>query len=439
MTELPQDHRLRAQLTNEVHARPYAQLTAPQRVSHLALLSGEAGREADFAHLVVLCRRFDVPPPPSGSSHFMADFGAYRLKWERHSEFASYSVFCDGNSTGKPFSEPAVSALPADWLSDMPGELMVAIQAEIEPRERPTRDQAALSMLFETDNVAGSLSAGGAAAVWMDFALNSDGFGRILIHDRGLRPRQAGRLLQRLLEIETYRIMALLALPLAREGSAMLARANERMLHIAEGMADRSNSADAQALLEDLSTVSVDVEAIAAQTGYRFGAARAYYALVRRRIAELREERLEGLQTIGNFMERRLAPAMQTCESVSVRIDRMSRRLARAGQLLRTRVEINLEEQNRDLLQSMDRRARLQLRLQQTVEGLSVAAITYYLVSLVGYLAKASSDLGVSMPSKLITGVSIPFVAGLVWYGVRRARRLVAGGSVGENSRQADL
>lgn len=429
MTSLPADHPLRAALTNEVHARPYAELTPPERACHLALHSGESGREADRAHLAELCERYSLAPPPADANHMMADFGPFRLKWERHAEFASYSVFCAGNSPGAPFSEPAISILPEDWLTRMPGELMVAIQAEIEPADRPSRDQAALATLFEGNSFAGSVVAGGAAAAWMDFALNPDGFGRLLIHDRGLRPRQAGRLLQRLFEIETYRVMALLALPLARRGSAMLAGANERMLVITERMAGLSGLDEERALLEEISRVSMDIEGIAAQTGYRFGAAKAYHALVRRRIAELREQRVEGQQTIGDFMERRLAPAMQTCESVSERIDRISRRLARAGQLLRTRVDINLEAQNSDLLQSMDRRAKLQLRLQQTVEGLSVAAITYYLVSLVGYLARATADLGISIPYNLVTGISIPFVAALVWYGVRRAKRLVVGGS----------
>ncbi len=429
MSSLPQDHPLRAELVNEVHARPFAEVTAPVRVCHLALHSGEAGREADRAHLEALCRQFSLPPPAPGENHMMADFGSFRLKWERHSEFSSYSIFCDGASPDGPFSSSATEALPADWLAALPGQLMVAIRAEIEAADGVQRDQAALAALFESGSFAGSLVAGEAAAVWMDFALNSDGYGRLLIQDRGLRPRQAGRLLQRLLEIETYRVMALLALPLARRGSAILAGANEQMLDITGRMATLGDLDAERALLDDLSEVSMDVERIAAQTGYRFGAAKAYHALVGRRIAELRETRMEGLQTIGEFMERRLAPAMQTCESVGERIDRISRRLARAGQLLRTRVDINLEAQNRDLLRSMDRRAKLQLRLQQTVEGLSVAAITYYLVSLVGYLAKATADLGLSVPYDLVTGLSIPFVAALVWYGVRRAKRLLASGS----------
>jgi uncharacterized membrane-anchored protein len=172
--------------------------------------------------------------------------------------------------------------------------------------------------------------------------------------------------------------------------------------------------------------LSAEIERIAAETTFRFGAAQAYYALVERRIDELREERISGIQTIREFIDRRLAPAMRTCESTRERLDALSRRVSRATQLLRARVEVQLESQNRDLLHSMDRRARLQLRLQETVEGLSVAAITYYAVGLVGHAGKALKALGLPVPVEVVSGAAIPVIALAVWLGVRRVRRLVS-------------
>ena len=139
--------------------------------------------------------------------------------------------------------------------------------------------------------------------------------------------------------------------------------------------------------------------------------------------------RVEGFQTISEFMDRRLAPAMRTCESVAERQERLSARLMRAANLLRTRVDVALEGQNRDLLASMNRRARLQLRLQQTVEGLSVVAISYYLLSLIGYLARAVTAAGVPLEVDLAVGLAVLPVAALVWFGVRRVRRRVTKGS----------
>jgi len=176
-------------------------------------------------------------------------------------------------------------------------------------------------------------------------------------------------------------------------------------------------------LLNELTRLAASVESSASASKYRFGAAHAYHELVRNRIRDLREERIPGLQTIGEFMTRRLAPAMNTCESVAQRQDELSVRIARSSDLLRTRVDIEREHQNLQMLAQMNRRAKLQLRLQQTVEGLSVAAITYYAVGLIGYLAKAAKSMGVHLDPDIVTGISIPLVALLVALGVRHIRK----------------
>ncbi len=430
MTTGLRDHPLRQELVSEVHARPFARLKAPQRASHLAMLSGEAAAAADRAHVARLCEAHGAPPPGPAETHLMADLGPFQLKWERHTEFSSYTFFQHAGTPGfeaaaAPFAAPVVARVPRGWLQELPGELLVGVHLEMEPRQARERDADALVRLFGTDNVAGSLVSSRAAAVWMDFAVREDGFERILLHDRQLRPRQAGRLVQRLFEIETYRMLALLALPLARRYGPELSRSGERLTEITARMAVIEGLEDERGLLDELTRLSAETEDMAAAASYRFGAARAYYALVRRRVEELREERFEGMQTIDEFLDRRLAPAMRTCEAVAARLEARSQRVARASQLLRTRVDIQLEAQNSALLRSMNRRARLQLRLQQTVEGLSVAAISYYLVSLIGYAAKAGQAAGFALDADAVTGLAIPVVVALVGLGVWRLRRLL--------------
>lgn len=426
------DHPLRRALISEVHARPFAQVTAPQRASHLALLTGEDPAE-DRAQVAALCAAHGAPPPGPEDTYLMADLGPFQLRWERHTEFSSYTFYQDPgyqdpgdrDAAAPGFAAPVLDSVPRDWLAALPGQLLVGVHLELETRDAPQRGEAALTRLFSTDNIAGSVVSGGAAAVWMDFAVRADGFGRVLLQDRGLRPRQAGRLVQRLFEIETYRMLALLALPLARRHGSELSRSGERLTEMTARLAAIEGLEDERRLLGELTRMSAEIEDMAATASYRFAAARAYDALVRRRVAELREERFEGMQTIGEFLERRLAPAMATCEAVAARLEARSDRVSRASQLLRTRIDIALEAQNGELLRSMDRRARLQLRLQQTVEGLSVAAISYYLVGLVGYAAKAVKVAGVALDADLVTGLSIPVVVGLVGFGVWRLRRLV--------------
>ncbi len=422
------DHPQRQALTREVQARPFAPLFPPERATHIATVSGEGGAGADRAHLVRLCERLNVEAPPGGSTHAFIDFGAFRLKWERHGEFCTWTFFVRG-PFAEPFESPAVAAVPADWLADLPGERLVASHLAMEPRERAVRTAHDLPPGFARDMLAGSRLGGGLGQAWTDFRLHDDGYSRILVQDRGfLDPWQAGRMVQRLLEIETYRLMALLALPVARTAGPRITAVDRELTAIITEMGElRAASADPgseRRLLERLMTLAVEIERVTAATDYRFGAARAYHALVEARSAELREQRADpGVPTIGEFMERRFAPAMRSCQATAARVGALAERLTRAGTLLRTRVDIALEAQNQQLLGSMDRRARLQLRLQQTVEGLSVAAISYYVVGLIGYAARAIESAGGRIHHDMVTGLAIPVVVALVWIGIRRLRR----------------
>jgi uncharacterized membrane-anchored protein len=418
---LPAEHPLRRSLADEVHARPYEPLRGPVHASHLAFATGEGADAAELAHLGALCRRYGVEAPPAGVNHFAADFDGLRLRWERHTEFSTYTFYRDGGF-GDPFAETAIDLVPADWLAALGGPLLAAVHVALDAARRPADEMAAI---FAGHSVIGSGAAGGAAEVFTDFHIQDDGWSRLLIFDVSLTPGQAGRLVQRLLEIETYRVMALLGLPVARALAPALTEMGNGLAEIIAAIAGPAGETEDRALLARLTDLAARAEHRAAEDSYRFSAAKAYYALVLKRIEELREQRIPGMQTIGEFMERRLAPAMKTVESTVERHDTLSRRIARAGDLLRTRVDIALEEKNRDLLRSMDRRAALQLRLQETVEGLSVVAISYYLLGLLGYTARGLSAAGLHFDTDLAELIGLPIVLALVAVGVRRLRRAI--------------
>lgn len=406
----PPDHPQRFVLADEVHARPLHPLAAPERVAYLAVLLDPSERVAEHAHVVALCERYGVQPPLADAIHFSARLGGFRLRWERHAEFSSYAFYAGGE-------------VPAEWLATIPGRTLVAARAELFARSQPVPDAAGIAALFERNDVVGAEIGDGAAQVYTDFRIHADGYGRLALFDRGLSRRQAARTLQRLFEIETYRMMALLALPLARAAAPQLREMEQELAALAATIAAHAGT-DEQAL-EALTRLAARVETTIADSRYRFGAARAYYDLALARIAELREQRLPGTQPLGEFMARRLAPAMATCESVARRQLELSERVARASNLLSTRVGIVREQQNSELLASMNRRARLQLRLQETVEALSIVAITYYAVGLVGYAAKALAQAGWAVDPEIAMGVSIPVVAVLVALGVRYVRRAI--------------
>ncbi len=418
---IPAEHPQRRILNDEVHARPPEALKAPMRLSYLVLFSA-GDKIAEYAALADLIARFGGPAAAPEQAHYSADLGPFRLKWERHTEFVRYTFIVNG-AEATPFADPALNAVPKDWVTQLPGQIIVATHAVLLPAPRKKREQENIAeMYFAGNPLIGSQISGAKGTAWTDFRIHADGFGRLLVDDHGMTPRQAGRLIQRLLEVDTYRIMALLAFPVARQLSPFLAQTERELLEIIARM-QTAGEDDEPMLLDRLTRLESQIENRHTDTLFRFSAANAYDDLVQQRIEELREQRIEGLQTFREFNDRRLAPAIATCRAVSSRQTALSERVARATVLLSTRVNVTREKQNQAVLKSMDRRANLQLRLQQTVEGLSLAAITYYIVGLTGYAAKGVKAMGFHVDPDIVMGAAIPIVAGLVAIGLRRFHR----------------
>jgi uncharacterized membrane-anchored protein len=420
MLPLPPNHPDRFVLADEVHARPPVPLETPSRASYVALLVDADDRPREQARLKALCEHAGIAPPAPGATHFLGRIGRLRVKWERHGEFSGFTFFADGASP-TPFAEPAASLLPPGWLADLPGRTLVAAHAKLVAGDEALWASNFSNAHFDGHIVVGADIAEGAGRAFTDFRIHSDGFARFVLLNRSLTPRQAGRMLQRLFEIEAYRMLALLALPIARRQAPRIVEIEKALAGLTDAIA--ADSGGDEALLQALTRLAAEVESGLAASQFRFGACRAYADLVARRIAELREGRLAGIQTIEEFMARRFTPAVATCATTSQRLHDLSERVAQASALLSTRVDIARERQNQALLASMDRRAKLQLRLQQTVEGLSVAAITYYAVGLVGYVGKALKSAGAPVDPDLLAGAALPLVAAAVLLAVRRARR----------------
>jgi uncharacterized membrane-anchored protein len=418
------EHSLRETLAEELHARPHGVIDAPAKISHIVVLNDEGGAGAEFAHLSRLCEFFKVPPPPSGVSHLIETLGRFRVRWERHTEFTTYT-FIQEAPFERPFKDTVIELVPQDWLKDMPGRVLVATHMALESSNMPERPIPELVGLFDNNTVTGGFVAGRNAMLWTDFMVHSDRFSRFLIRDIGMNHRATARLIQRMLEVEAYRSLAMLSFPLAREARAKIAKAESEVSAIVSRLSEVEGVEAERQLLGRLSSLAAETEKISAATNYRFSATSAYYELVKRRLKGLREERVVGLQLAGEFIERRLGPAMDTVRNCAERQEDLSRRIARALNLLRTRVDVALEEQNRDLLKSMDRRARVQLRLQATVEGLSVVAISYYILGVVSYLANGAKGIGLAVDPYVVVSIAFPIVVAGVWIAVRRVRRTI--------------
>jgi uncharacterized membrane-anchored protein len=403
-------HDGRPDAIGEVHARPRPPIETPRLLIQLAFMT-EGGSTVDHAVLAELSRRLGIAAPDRQARHHAMKWGQGTLRWERHTEFSTY--LWEG-----PL-EPGSADSPFGNGFSPPGTVISGIRLEI---RKWNDDSEKLIAAFDPASLSYSMVENGKAGIVTDFHQDGEGLTRILVLDRGMSPSRIGALSQRLIDIENYRTLAMLGLPLAHSLSARVRRIEDRLTQITSEM-KASETRDSQTLLADLTELAAELEADAAASLYRFGASRAYNGIIEERLQALAEEPVPGYETWLGFLQRRVAPAMRTCRSVEERQANLSRKLTRATTLLRTWVDVEVEHQNRDLLASMNNRARLQLRLQQTVEGLSVAAVSYYVVGLIGYLAKGTSVFGHTVKPELVTAASVPVTILLVWWIVRRIRR----------------
>ncbi len=426
---LPTDDLLRRELHNEVHARPSARVRLPALITYVAVLNAGVRRETECALLQRLPGHGDLTAQQLQGNFLRLRCDGFTVKWERHTEFTRYSIVQPLPAhAGWGASLPELAghvATGTEWLRAIPGQTIAAIQLAMLPAGmgEPDMLDKAQQWLGEGivigSHMGNTVQGESHSCLLTHFRIGSDGFERMLVVTGGDTPEgRAGRISQRVLELETYRLMALRGLPVAKQLSPELAQAEGRLADIAARL-EAKNDSD-QDLLDDLVGLAARVERATAEHGYRFSATRAYDAVVRERIAELRERPVYGTQTVGEFMQRRMGPAMATVAATAQRLAALSDRITRASALLRTRVDIATETQNQQLLEKLTRGQALQLRLQSTVEGLSIAAISYYVVSLVLYGAKALGQLGVPLHPETAAGLSIPLVLWGVWKITRR-------------------
>ncbi|MAB54062.1 MULTISPECIES: DUF3422 domain-containing protein [Marinobacter] len=413
-------HPLRAELYNELHSRPFHVLPCPAQVTHIALLTTPEQRAVQFRHWQDLHIMLGQPEPLEDVSCYEATFGSLRIRREMHMEFASYTFINLGiGDDHQPFQDTGISSLPKGWLEKLTGTVVAAFHIDLQQASNgPETDLAQIRHWFEGERLVGSSPWEGKARVWGTFRLHSDGFGRFMVLNRDMSDSQLGRLTQRLMEIETYRLMSLLSLPLAREMTPSLNDMDQQLAVITQSLADNQDI-DEREVLADLTNIAARIEAFRAHATFRFSATRAYHQLVLTRLEELREDELSGHLTITEFMTRRLTPAVETCESVKERLEDLSRRVDRASDMVRTRVELAIQSQNQQLLSSMDRRSKIQLMMQHTVEGFSVVVISYYLLALLKLALESADDAGFDVNTSLVLGIAIPVVLGLVFIGVR--------------------
>lgn len=423
-------HPLRADIDNELHSRPPLDLAATAVVQMLALTAPENGT-LSMEPITALFDHFGLDHPAAGERQTIREIEGHLLKWERHGEFESFTLAeaREPRHQGVPWRDRSVLWTEiADLVATHhPGRCVVACRVAVVDVGDGDPTAFDPTPYFEPGEMRGAAVLGGAGAMWTDFRIGKDGYTQFVTALQDMTPTRRGRLVQRILEIETYRFMAMLGFPVARSVQQKLTEIENELLAITNSFGDddgapRDRNADRD-LLDRIQQMAMDASQVSEASSFRLSATAAYDAIVHARIEELREQRIEGISRPSTFLNRRMGPAMATCDTVRRRQQDVSRRISDASMMLRARVDIAMETQTLSILETIQNTSKTQVRLQRAVEGLSIVAISYYLISILNVFLKGGEKIGI-LPSWELAGAAIaPIAIILVIYLSRRATR----------------
>ena len=400
-------HPLRQRLHNELHARPSLYFDEPAHVFHLAFLGSD---QECYAFLENCCPgTLDL-----NAAQGITQLDGHALKWERHAEFFTLTLV---TSSGDDLSWTSLPEVLAQNVEALLPQLINSVQIVV-------CGEAHLDLSrYGFKDPSGSCVGGGDAMVWSDFRLSEDGNNHILFVNRRLNAYRQGRMIRRLLEIETYRMMASLSLVMAKSLSAQLDVFDKTLVILSERNANADGN-DAKTLLADISSLSAQVVSSTAKTRHRFSATQAYAQLVFERLGELRESHVGDCQRLGVFIERRFKPTVRYCSATEQRLEHLAKSVANLGDLLQARVQVEMEEQNSEILKSLNARADAQIKIQRAVEGLSIIAITYYLLSLLKLGYSGLHLLGVALAPREAMLALTPLAIGILALIVLRIKKV---------------
>lgn len=406
------EHPLRRKVVEEMHLRRWPELNAPIRLIQIVKLVAIAERAAEQDALAPLTGG-ETAPCPANARHIECALGDARLIWERHSEASSFTLILSGDAD----HDDALIA----WAEAAPGQTIRAVKIDVIASEKDSVDTLASIEFVHSDLV--SCYCGADARIWSDFRIHADGYGRLLVSTDGLAPGDVSRLAQRVQELGNYRNLALLGLPLAQELWPRLDTVEAQLQHFGEIVRTLDHRDDD--LLAQISDLSLELVSVATASNYRMSATAAYARLAAERLDEVDCRAIAGFPSLVDFTKRRLDPAVRTCAALTDRIATLSHRAAQFTELLRTRVETRIENQNAQLLASLEHSAAMQLQMQRLVEGVSVVAISYYVLGLVGHLAKGAEKFAYGFSATLFVAVSTLPVLLIVGIGLHIRHRHV--------------
>jgi len=411
-----EDHRNRFEVLAELHARPVEPVPSPALVRRVAVAFDQApdAAEAITHSFANWCAQSGIAPPPADARYHRFDVRDLHITWERHTEFVTLT-WVSGPGDDNPWPDDIGLAAITQ------GELVAAASIQILPAASIAQDRLDQ---YRPASLCFSEIESGAAQIATDFIADSSGFTQFTVAVGSTVDQQRiGVIVRRLLEIETYRTFALLGLPLARQAAPTLARLERQLGQLVEEMGETGSEDDGKRRLAQLHTLTLQLNQSVERTSYRFSASRAYGEILTRRLQRLEERAGAGFSALERYLANRIEPALATCLAIEKRQTDLAQKLERVTEFLNTRIGLEVQLQNMQVMDRISKTSLSQYRLQRTVEGLSVIAISYYALGIVSYVLNGMGEL-VHFSKPLVIAICAPAVVGLVWYGIRRLTRV---------------
>ena len=411
------EHPFRRQVIEEMHLRRWPPLTAPGSMIQVMRIVATEEREEERAQLRAALGVTSETINPD-ARHISGELApGLTFTYERHTEGSSVAIFISPNVAD------ADRAAARSWVENLPGLVVRATEISLVADKDAAEELIPEIGLRRIDTVSCRTDDG--VCFWSDYLLHENGFGRLIVAACGADPATLSRRVRQVQELGNYRNLALLGLPAVREQWPELDEIERKLRAFAQSVSDPNTRDDA--LLEDVSNLSLELATLNNAIGYRLDATKAYATLVSERLEDLGASPVPDFQSLTDFIRRRFLPAERTCAAHYARLQHLTNRAADVTALLRARIETRIENQNALLLKSMERRATMQLRLQQLVEGLSIVAISYYAIGLLAYMLKGAAHVMPIDDLELVIGLAVPVVMLVIWQAMRIAKRRVIG------------
>ena len=129
-------HELKDKLIDELHNRPFPQIKIPAQVSNLVVLH-PGDREDELEHITRLANIYKMSKPDMGSTCYYESSDKFDFRWEKHSEFSTYTFISRNTVTESKHTNEIVN-LDANWVSGISGEVISANHIDLRsPKNAP--------------------------------------------------------------------------------------------------------------------------------------------------------------------------------------------------------------------------------------------------------------------------------------------------------------